>query len=251
GLGTIVQLDPSHLMIRVRLAGLAPETSALPTAHASVPLSVFTPLRLALMAPAGFGLGTTVQVLPFQRSVSGDDVDDWVEPTAHTFVVVLPSTATSVASSPTAGVATSDQALPFHLAARGRTNGAVAWSADPTAQALVELRAATPLNRLGFDVAFGVATVVQVAANAGVADRITAVTATTTVDRDAADVRTEDRFMRTPLGRHIRRSVKLSDVPPLSSTSSRPLTTYSPYGVAATVVGAGSGHGSTWRPRAR
>jgi hypothetical protein len=120
---------------------------------------------------------TTPHDVPFQRSIK---VADPADPTAHTFAAALPSTAFRAALPVTAGVATDDQAVPFHRAARATMGEFQAAWLDPTAQPSVVLSTSAPMNRLSMVAGFGVVATVQVAASAGPAGTTTATTASTT-----------------------------------------------------------------------
>jgi hypothetical protein len=144
---------------------VAVEVEKLPTAQALVEEKVLTPDRDVPRELGGLGLGTTLQEVPFQRSVSEPEEPT---PTAQTLFEALPSTPLNCPLS--VGVFTIVQVLPFQRAASGRINGCCGeWSAWPTAHASVVLRASTPANRLSPFEALGVGTTDQVAASAGVA----------------------------------------------------------------------------------
>src|SRR5260221_13712855 len=80
GLETTHQLVPFHCWISVRKA-LVVLSSSVPTAQMSVAETMATPLSV-LVSVLGFGLATTLQLVPFQCSMSDALVP--VSPTAHT-----------------------------------------------------------------------------------------------------------------------------------------------------------------------
>jgi hypothetical protein len=124
----------------------------LPTAHALFGLKATTPLRVDLAPPVRGGVGTMVQVLPFQCAASG------LRPAAET-VLVKPTAQASPGESAltasndsswcsTAGAPTWVQVLPFQRSVSmfkpsSSWSGAVKW---PTAQASPELRTATAFS---------------------------------------------------------------------------------------------------------
>jgi hypothetical protein len=97
GLGTIDQPVPFHCWISVRTLGAA-DVENVPTAHAFVVEKVLTPDSELLDEAGGAGLATSLQELPFQRSVSEPKVTTpppsgtSFVPTAKTLVDALPST---------------------------------------------------------------------------------------------------------------------------------------------------------------
>lgn len=132
----IVQLVPFHRSASV-LQLLAPMYS--PTAMHIVVLAQETPCRIVDVAPTGFGLGMTDQLVPFQRSIKLFVVVlVEYEPTAKQLVVLAQDTpfrvATRLAGS-TAGPGRSDHAVPFQRSTTGLV--LVPPKESPTAKQLV------------------------------------------------------------------------------------------------------------------
>ena len=149
-------------MLKARLPG----TLWLPTAQASVLESVLTPSRWFWALT--LGLGTMLQALPFQRSVSVRlPLLELVNPTAQALLDEVASTSRSSPPPDGRGLAEMLQRLPFQRSTTGRRMGRVPVSARPTAQALVGESASTPQRTLSNWVRLGLGTAVQVAAAAG------------------------------------------------------------------------------------
>jgi hypothetical protein len=95
------------------------------------------------VAPAGLGLATIVQLVPFHRSTKAVSVEpDWDEPTAKQLVALTQETPPKPAADPAGfGLGTIDQAVPFHRSTTVR-NG---WfpAVLPTAKQLVALSQST------------------------------------------------------------------------------------------------------------
>src|SRR3954447_16228911 len=110
-----------------------------PTAIHIVALAQETPFRIVEVAPTGFGLGTTDQLVPFQRSIKLFVVVlVEYEPTAKQLVVLAHDTpfrvATMLAGS-TAGAGMRDHAVPFQRSRSGLV--LVPSKESPTAKQLV------------------------------------------------------------------------------------------------------------------
>jgi hypothetical protein len=150
GVGTATTDQELPFQRSARAAPLRP----LPTAHALFALKATTPLRVDLEPPVRVGVGTIAQRLPSQCAASGKRPAAptvLVNPTAQASPVELALTASSDSSwCSTAGAATWLQRLPFQrsvsmFSPSSSWSGAVNW---PTAQASLELRAATALSTL-------------------------------------------------------------------------------------------------------
>jgi hypothetical protein len=126
GLATTVQLVPFHRMVSVRRPF---EARKLPTAKQFVVLVHDTPSRSLPDAPGGLGLATSVQVVPFHRSINAP-------PTAKQFVALVHETPRRRVSVLPAGVglATIVHALPFHRSTNARITFAL--TEKPTAKQL-------------------------------------------------------------------------------------------------------------------
>jgi hypothetical protein len=118
GLGTIVQMVPSHLSINV------PDAFAVdPTATHAVELAHDTPERTVFVDAGGFGLGTIDQEVP-----SHDSINVWVpdasvaNPTAvHAVGLVHEMPLNSLSKEEdVSGLGTTDQVVPSHDSIRVR-----------------------------------------------------------------------------------------------------------------------------------
>jgi hypothetical protein len=156
GVATIVQLVPFQRSTNVRLTL---ELVKPPTAKQLVALVHDTAVRSLDDAPDGFGLATTVQLVPFQRSTNVRPKPALKKrPTAKQFVVLVQDTATSWLSDAPAGfgLATSVQLVPF------QRSTSVPSSELPTAKQFVVLVHDTPDSWLNdAPDGFGLATTVQ------------------------------------------------------------------------------------------
>ena len=165
GLGTMLQAWPFQRMVRVLKAQL-PGTLWLPTAQAFPAERVLTPSRWFWALT--LGLGTTLQALPFQRSVRVRlPLLELVNPTAQALLAEVASTSRSSPPPDGSGLGEMLQAAPFQRSITGRRMGRVPVSARPTAQALEDESASTPHRTLSNWVRLGLGTAVQVAAAAG------------------------------------------------------------------------------------
>src|SRR5260221_9813973 len=140
GLETTHQLVPFHCWISVRKA-LVVLSSSVPTAQMSVAETMATPLSV-LVSVLGFGLATTLQLVPFQCSMSDALVP--VSPTAHTSAVETAATARRV---PLPGLETTLQLVPSQCRV-SVTKRLGLGSNIPTAQMSVTETAVTPSSRL-------------------------------------------------------------------------------------------------------
>src|SRR5215510_1705355 len=68
GLGIMPQLVPFQCSVNV-CKGIEPGSPEWPTAHMSLAEMAATPFNTTQVFPAGFGLATTLQLLPFQCSI--------------------------------------------------------------------------------------------------------------------------------------------------------------------------------------
>jgi hypothetical protein len=116
GLGTIDQLVPSQCSTNV-VAGVLTLACELPTAKQLVVLGHATPFRRLIAAPAGLGLGTIDQLVPFHRSTNVVVAPLASElPTAKQLVGLVHATSESVdpvVAATGAGTGTTTQLAPF------------------------------------------------------------------------------------------------------------------------------------------
>src|SRR5215469_6720370 len=156
GVGTMVQVWPFQCAAMFKLPG-KPKPSGfwVPTAHTSLgdrAASPVTPTGSSEKLPAG--PGTVCQLVPSKcsknaLSPAGGGAPRFIEPATHTSSGLVPATAVSV-SAELPGVLAICQWVPFQCSTRppdGELVSGATSPRNPTAQASVEPRSATPCSR--------------------------------------------------------------------------------------------------------
>src|SRR2546427_599658 len=125
------------------------KSSVLPTAQTSLGETAVTPVMklFPLVVGKGFGLGTTLQEVPFQCSVSVAVVPP-TAPTAQASPGEIAATPRrSLRPEPTLGLATTDHLVPFQCSVSVRSTDPTSW--NPAAHASVLESAETAFKGAG------------------------------------------------------------------------------------------------------